>query len=497
MIKTVTDYLEQTVKVFPDKIAFADDYHGMTFNELREAALKIANRLVSMGLYRQPVAIFMDKSPECIAAFLGVAYSGNFYSPIDTKMPEARIEKIINLLQTSVVISSQKNPFIWDINKGISHLTYEDIIANEKKLKNFPKVIDSDVLYVFFTSGSTGVPKGVIIPHRAVINYIEWFTNKMNLRDVDVLGNQCPLYFDVSLQDIYGTLKVGSTTYLIPEKLFLFPIQLMQYMNEKKINVIVWVPSALCLVANLKGLRFASLPPLEKILFCGEAMPNKQLNLWRRVYPNALFVNLYGPTEACDAMAYYPVNREFGDDEPLPIGIPIDNVRVILLSEDDSPVELGEQGELCICGVALGHGYYNNFEQTQKAFVQNPLNDKYPEIIYRTGDLVHYNEYGELMYDGRKDSQIKHMGHRIELGEIETAVSSLAGVDRNCCLYDRKKEIIVLFYTGEIRDEVISLGLMELLPKYMLPNKIVKLDKMPLNRNGKIDRVSLKKRFDF
>ncbi len=493
----VTDYLDAVVERFPDKVAFADERRAITFKELRKEAICIAGTLVEQGLFKQPIVIFMDKSVECIASFLGVAYSGNFYTPIDTEMPGSRIEKIMETLLPKLLITNrQSKGKIGKWNGNIPIMLYEEmrqkpcnILTVEKTKK---KVLDSDVLYVLFTSGSTGVPKGVVIPHRAVLNYIDWFTETFQMNEETVLGNQAPLFFDLSIQDVYGTLKSGCTTYLFDKSMFAFPTQLVDFLTEHAINMIMWAPSALCLVANMKGLKVKKLPPLKQVLFCGEVMPNKQLNQWRAAFPHTTFTNLYGPTEACDAIAYYTVDRPFADDEALPIGKAIRNVEVLVLKENNLPVEASVQGELCIRGASLAHGYYNNLEKTQAAFVQNPLSPQYPETIYRTGDLVHYNERGELVYDGRKDFQIKHIGHRIELGEIETAVSSLDGIQQNCCLYDVNKGRIVLFYAGDIDGKEITAQLKELIPEYMLPNKKVKMDTLPLNMNGKIDRVKLK-----
>ena len=248
-------------------------------------------------------------------------------------------------------------------------------------------------------------------------------------------------------------------------------------------------------MANLKAVDKCPVPTLRKSVFCGEVMPNKQLNVWRKSYPDCLYANLYGPTEITDVCAYYVVDREFTDDESLPIGFACKNTRIIVLDDQDKLVASTTpdvKGELCVLGTCNSLGYYNNPEKTKAAFVQNPLNTVYAETMYRTGDVVHYNDRGEIMYDCRKDFQIKHMGHRIELGEIETAVSAVEGVEQNCCLYDTEKSKIVLFYTGSIEPQAIVDAIKDSVPEYMIPNKKVHLEKMPINLNGKIDRVELK-----
>ena len=499
MIRKITDYLETTAARLPQKNAISDQKRTLTFTTLRDEARHIGTSLAEAGLFKQPVAIFLDKSVECVAAFLGTAYSGNFYTPIDTAMPEPRIEKILAVLEPVAIITDaahaeQAKAF----SGGAQIFVYEEMQQNpidEACLELVSsKIIDADVLYVFFTSGSTGTPKGVTISHRAVIDFTEWGAETFRIDEKHILGNQGPLYFDLSIFDVYQMLKTGAELNLIPEKLFMFPPMLLNYMKEKHINTIFWVPSALCIVANAGIFSSIELPDINKVFFCGEVMPNKQLNIWRNAFPNVMFVNLYGPTESVDACTYYIVDRPFLDDEMLPIGVPCKNSDVFVLDENNCLVEGTGMGELCVRGTCLAYGYYRNLEKTAAAFVQNPLNTSFPEVIYRTGDLVRYNERGELIYVSRKDFQIKHKGYRIELGEIETAVSALSGVTMNCCLYDTEKSEIVLFYTGDVQAKEVLAALKTSLPSYMLPQRTEKLETMPLNLNGKIDRTALKER---
>lgn len=498
MKANVTYWLDRSAEKFPDKTAFADEKKEITFREMRAQARALATQMLARGLFKKPVVIYLEKGVDVLVSFMGAAYSCNFYSPIDIDMPASRVNKILEVLQPALVVTTAelRETFEGYAYEG-EYLIFEEAAhagADDEMIEAARgKGIDTDLLYVLFTSGSTGVPKGVTINHRSVIDYIDWVTETFDITEQDSFGNQAPFYFDNSILDIYSTLKSGATTYIIPKNLFAQPVLLLEYLKEKKINTIFWVPSALIVVAKLKAFRNVDLSDtLQRVLFCGEVMPNKQLNVWRKFLPNVLYANLYGPTEITDACTYYVVDRKFADDEPLPIGIPMANTDILILNEKNEPVTDDETGELCVRGTSLSMGYYNNPEKTREAFVQNPLNPCVPEIIYRTGDLVKYNEYGEIIYLSRKDFQIKHMGHRIELGEIETAVSSLEEIALCCCLYDEKHQKIVLFIEEELDKAYINEQISRLVPEYMLPNKVVTLEKMPINANGKIDRVKLK-----
>ncbi len=495
MITNVFQYLEYTADRHPGKIAFADADKSVTFGELRDRAYAIADLIHKAcgDIINRPIGVYMYKGVDCLIAFMGIVCSGNFYSPIDRHSPASRIERIVETLDPVAILYNDE-PYGNDRYAQIDINTATKPVSLPKR-PYYSDVIDTDPLYVLFTSGSTGQPKGVTICHRGVIDYAEWLYDTFAFDENTVFGNQAPFYFDNSILDIYSTLRNGSTTYIIPERYFTFHNELFEYMRSNRINTIFWVPSALISVANGTILDKGDNPKLEKILFCGEVMPNKQLNVWRRHYKDALFANLYGPTEITDVCTYYIVDREFSDDELLPIGYPCRNTGIIVLNDKDELVTTyGEKGELCVRGTCLSMGYYRDYEKTDKAFVQNPLNSAYHEKIYRTGDIVEYNDEGALMYLSRKDFQIKHQGHRIELGEIDTAGGAIDRIDSCVTLYDDEAKQIIFFYVSDkdITDKEVYRELKSSVPGYMLPAKIHRLDAMPLNVNGKIDRVALK-----
>ena len=500
MENSIIYYLEKTIKKYGDKKAFIENKEKfITFNDLGIESKKIATYLLkNYDLKNKPIAVFIDKNIDALKAMFGILYSRNFYCIFDTLSPKNRIDTIVNTLKPELILTNSNNyEKIKEYNHGIEIINIDDIKnkVDEKLLSKVDETrCDADSAYVLFTSGSTGVPKGSVITHKSLISYTKWFMTTFGITSKTIFGNQTPFYFSMSVSDIYSTIMSGASFCIIPKINFSFPVKLMEYLNEHKINTIYWVPSALSIVANLGTFDYIKPKYLKKVLFAGETMTMPQLNIWRKYLPKLMYANLFGPTETTDICTYYVVNRKFNDNESLPIGKACENSEVILVNEEGKECKDGEVGEIYVKGSIVGSGYYNNPEKTNAAFVQNPVNNSYIEIVYKTGDLAKYNKYGELEYLGRKDFQIKHMGYRIELGEIETNMNALKGLTICACIY-QNDNIVLYFESMNLTEEDVIAYANKKLVKYMRPNKVIKLPKMPYNANGKIDRVKLKEMF--
>ncbi|MFL8969678.1 amino acid adenylation domain-containing protein [Helcococcus kunzii] len=496
---TVLDIFEKSCHEYQNKTLFKDQFSSVSYVEAQRLSKSIATSLLQkVNVKNNPIVVFIDRNIESLITFLGITYSGNFYAPIDINQPKERVEKILNKLQPSILINATKKEKLDYGNDKCPLFNYKellDIKIDEKLLNQVREsMIDTDPLYAIFTSGSTGTPKGVLIKQYAVLDMVNQFKKEFHFDENNIFGNQAPFDFDVSVKDIYSTLLNGATLIVIPKVCFMFPTKLIEYINENKINTAIWATSVFRIVENVKGLEKDKMQTLKLAMFSGEVMPTKVLNYWRKNQPDIQYVNLYGPTEITCNCTFYKVEKEFDDKDTLPIGKAFRNTEILLLDNEDKLItEANIQGEICVRGSSLALGYYNDPEITAKAFVQNPLNKSYEEKIYRTGDLAEYNELGELIFIGRKDHQIKHMGHRNELAEIEKLANSVDFINASVCVYNEEREKIVMFYESKEDDnKKVYLTLKELLPKYMIPNEMIWYEKLPVTKNSKIDRVKLK-----
>lgn len=495
-MKNILEFLENTAPRLGDKTAFADESGSLSFDKLMHLARAGGSFLLGRGIYRQPVAVFMDKSPRTIAAFFAVIYAGCCYVPLEKGMPLHRLRMILQRLQPQAIICDDAsapvaNDLGWDDKVVDSNELFAAEIDDEALAAIRRRQIDTDPAYIVFTSGSTGVPKGVTACHRSVIDYANSLCPVIGASEDSRFAMQVPLYVDACMKEILSVIKCGSTAFLMPQSLFMSPLRVLDFLNRYEINTICWVASALTLVSGLGAFEEGRPEHMKTVCFGSEVFPVKQLHLWQKACPEARFINLYGPTEATGMSFYFNVDRDFAEGEAIPVGRPFDNTDFFLLREDDTQAPAGEPGEICIRGTALSLGYFDDPERTAAAFTQNPLNPHYPETVYRTGDIGRLNERGELVFISRKDSQIKNMGHRIELGEIESCACLCGGVESACCLFEKEKSKLYLYYMGTADEKSVQKHLRKELPRYMVPTKLYRMQTLPLLPNGKIDRKSL------
>ncbi|MBO4610098.1 MAG: amino acid adenylation domain-containing protein [Lachnospiraceae bacterium] len=513
MIRNVLDYLDIDAAKAPDRIALEDEYGCMTYSEVRNSARIIGTFVArKVSVTDRPVAVIIDRNARSIVSFFGIVYSGNFYVPIDASMPAERVALILETLSPVMIIDARKTDNVFEGAVSFDELITEDVLKSsgdelaqaslidEKLLSCInSRMIDQAPLYSIFTSGSTGVPKGVLISHRGVLDLVQAFEEAFSFDEETVFCNQAPFDFDVSVKDIYNSLYCCGRIVIAPRKLFMSPKLLVSFLAEKKIDTLIWAVSALRIISDFKALDNAeNIPALKRVMFSGEVMPAKSLNYWKKMIPSAKYVNLYGPTEITCNCTYYVIDRDFADDEKIPVGKPFVNSRVELRDESLKVItDKNVTGEICVSGKCLALGYWNNKEKTDEAFVTDPCNPEYPVKMYRTGDLGFYDEDGNIVFASRRDHQIKHMGHRIELGEIETALNSISFLTISVCVYEESKEKIICFYQAdtECKKEIVA-ELSKKLPKYMWPNEYVRYDVLPLNKNGKIDRKLLRSEWE-
>jgi len=498
MQTNIIEYIERTAVEFKDKTAIEDNGEGITFSQLLNSSKAIASALLGKVEPKDSIVICMEKGIEFVAAMLACAQISAVYIPLDASTPSLRRQYIVNAVSAKLILLKRNSSLaIKDICEPVEVLYIDDLLTEEicedALIERRKRSNATDPLYMIFTSGSTGKPKGIVTTHLALISFIDEMAETFAFSSDDSIANQVPFYFDASTKDIFLMCKCGCTMHIIPKKMFMLPKDLMEFLNDKQISRIIWAPSLLCMVANFKAYEKVCPRYLRTVFFVGEQMPTKQMNMWRTHLPDVQYVNLYGSTEVSGSSTYYIIDREMDDNEIIPIGIPFNHLKVFLLDENDRLVDKEDvTGEICVGGLSLTLGYYRDLEKTRRVFQQNPLNSDYREIIYRSGDIGKYNNHNELVYVCRRDYQIKRMGQRIELGEVEAVISSLDGIQRCCCLYNEKTQALLAVYEGTVDAKTISSQLRAIIPAYMLPSDYRKMETIPLNANGKIDRKALK-----
>lgn len=492
VIESVLQYLEDSCSRFPNKAALSDQQQSLTFAQLRHRARAFAEKLQPLGQHR-PIGVFAERTVTPAIGYLAVLYSGNFYVPLDPALPAEKLQSILDETQFPCILGEEVN------RRRLEEVsfsgTFMPIEAAEGPECGLPQVGDDAPAYMVYTSGSTGKPKGVLKSHGAVCSYIEAFCRTFPFTEQEVIGNQTPFFFDASAKDFYLMLKTGAELHIIPTEKFSLPTELMEYMNAHKISFASWVPTAISIVAQLNPFSLVQPEYLRRLFFVGEVMPMKHLNKWRKALPQIQYVNLYGQSELAGICCYYEVVGEFDNTAVLPMGKPLENCKIYLMDQDTVITEPNRIGELFLVSPALALGYYQDAAKTESSFLIRDFGDG-PVRCFRTGDLAQYDEAGNLLFAARSDFQIKHMGHRIELGEIEAVAGALPEISRCCCLYNAEKRKITLFCTldagSPLTPRDIQSRLKSRLSSYMLPGKVILLDAMPLNANGKIDRQKLK-----
>jgi amino acid adenylation domain-containing protein len=513
---SLTDYLTRSAGRAPDKTAVVMGEQRLSYGQLESESNRLARFLADAGGVARGdrVVLLLPKSPAAIVAMLATLKTGAAYVPVDVESPSSRVARILKIAEPTAVLACA------DSSALANELDAEDALSGALCVRDLDALAASgfdgadsgpinsqaspeDLAYLMFTSGSTGLPKGVMITHANVMHFIEWATTYFDMTDTDRISGHPPLHFDLSTFDIFGTLSVGAELYLVPSHANSNPRELASFISEHRLTQWFSVPSALTYMTKYGAVGEGDFPELKRLLWCGEPLPTPTLIEWMTRLPHVEFTNLYGPTETTIASSYFTVPACPTDaTTPIPIGIGCAGEELVVLDEDLNPVQTGTIAEIYIAGVGLGPGYWRDGEKTAAAFRPHPTD---PEVLlYRTGDLGRVEPDGLTYILGRVDSQIKSRGYRIELGEIETALNTLESLKESavvavelgefggptiCCVYAPRD--------GEqITDGQVRAALAEQVPPYMLPLRWLALDELPKNLNGKIDRPHLRAQFE-
>lgn len=509
--------LSEAARTDPHRPAVRCAGRSLSYGELDAAANGVARALIDSGIRRgDRVAIHLPKRVETVAAVYGALKAGAAYVPLDPKAPAARVGAMAQdcTVGAAVTTPGRAGPLIRamgghtprvvlvveDGTEGADlpcpALTYREATADASAPDPQVPVIDADLAYILYTSGSTGVPKGVMLTHRNALTFVEWCAARIGVGPDDRLSNHAPLHFDLSVFDLYLAAWGRATVVLVPEEAAYLGSELARFIREERITVWYSVPSALVLVTRAVT-EPEPFPTLRTVVFAGEVFPPKHLRVLRRLVPRAELWNLYGPTET-NVCTYYRVASLPEDDRPIPIGRSCENTEVFALREDGSPAGVGEEGELYVRGSTVMRGYWGNPDKTADVLVRHPLAPHLPELVYRTGDMVRLRPDGDYDFLGRRDHQIKSRGYRIELGEIEVALSAHPSVEEAVAVavpHDEWGTAIVAFVVP--RDGLsptvteMKRHVAERLPRYMVPARLEVVPALPRTSTGKVDRQAV------
>ncbi|MEG1788838.1 MAG: AMP-binding protein [Kiritimatiellia bacterium] len=505
------DSLLDTASRNPHRIATWDESREYTFEQLVCGAAALADVLHGLSSEtRRVIAVYLPKGVPVTLADFAILMTCNAFMNLDVKTPVDRISNIFTNVEPLVVISnSEGRKALSPILGETPFLEVEEFLASTTWTRPCPtqwhfygyRPIDADPFCIINTSGSTGTPKGVVTPFRAFNNFVLWTIEKYALRvDEEVSASVSPVFFDAFVLEMLLMATIGLTQILVPDTYRMFPVKILQLMQEKGVSFFLWVPTIMVNIANAGVLEAYRLPQLRVGWFAGEVCPPKQTNQWIAACPHTQFVNLYGPMEVTVICTYYDIHGKVDEDRPIPIGRAVDNYGVRLLTAEGVEVKTpGVEGEICVFGSVIAYGYYGLSEKTEEAFRPLSTRGKYAEKIYHTGDYGTYDERGEILFKGRKDSLVKHSGYRIELAEIEHIMFNVAKIaPYGCVVYDfQKREIVVVYESSEeLSLVVVRKRLMSFLPKYIIPGRLLRMDQMVRNGAGKIDRALLNRQIN-
>ena len=497
MVKLVQEYFSESAKKYPNKTAINFGDVDSTFFELEKSSNQLANILKNKNIKSGDRVVFcLHKSIKSIQAILGILKADAIYVPLDASSPMERLKQVVIDAEPKIIVCDSETASLVASLGEIFNLDTEvdTLISSSDKNLDY-KNKSSDVAYILYTSGSTGKPKGVMITHANIINATDWAVEELGITLEDRMSQHPPLHFDLSTFDLYCAFKSGATLFLVPEGLSMFPGQLIKFIEKNKITIWNSVPSVMVYLSTSGLIKPDRIASVKKIFFNGEGFPTKFLASWMTVFPDKEFVNMYGPTEATVQCTFYKIPKVPTDLTKLvPIGKAQKGVEVFAVKDNGDIAKAGEEGELYVGGLGVGFGYWNNPEKTNSVFVSFPNKGR----VYKTGDLVKLLPDGNYEFIGRKDFQVKVMGHRIELGDIESALYSLpyvqeAGVIAVDVVETEGIRIIAFVNTKESKlASEIKTGLASILPDYMIPHTIELRPSLPRTGTGKVDRTKLK-----